>query len=242
MAKRDLFLCCFRPFYSPDLDLFPGFSLVVEPRSVWVASSPRNHQERTAVSRGGGGCFLLRESEDLSQGTDNNDLAGATFLAGVNFDPINKRADYFNGLRASLLVIQYRLQSGDLSAVELREIRINSEYLDNKEPGIYVDIVSGEPLFASSDKYKSGCGWPSFTKPIEPTNVNELRDTTHGMTRTEVRSVHGDSHLGHVFPDGPADRGGLRYCINSASLRFIHRDDMEAEGYGAYLDQVEDRR
>jgi len=114
------------------------------------------------------------------------------------------------------------------------------EYLHNKEPGIYVDIVSGEPLFASSDKFESGCGWPSFTKPIEPANVNELRDTTHGMVRTEVRSAHGDSHLGHVFPDGPSDRGGLRYCINSASLRFIHRDDMEAEGYGAYLDQVED--
>ena len=116
------------------------------------------------------------------------------------------------------------------------------EYLDNKEPGIYVDIVSGEPLFASSDKYEFGCGWPSFTKPIEPANVNELRDTTHGMTRTEVRSAHGDSHLGHVFPDGPTDRGGLRYCINSVSLRFIHRDDMEAEGYDAYLDQVEDIR
>ena len=90
-------------------------------------------------------------------------------------------------------------------------------YLDNKEPGIYVDIVSGEPLFASSDKFDSGCGWPSFTKPIEPANVNELRDSTHGMIRTEVRSAHGDSHLGHVFPDGPSDRGGLRYCINSAS-------------------------
>ena len=114
------------------------------------------------------------------------------------------------------------------------------EYLHNKEPGIYVDIVSGEPLFASSDKFESGCGWPSFTKPIEPANVNELRDSSHGMIRTEVRSTFGDSHLGHVFPDGPADRGGLRYCINSASLRFIHRDDMEAEGYGAYLDQVED--
>jgi peptide-methionine (R)-S-oxide reductase len=114
------------------------------------------------------------------------------------------------------------------------------EYLDNKQPGIYVDIVSGEPLFASSDKFESGCGWPSFTKPIEPANVNELRDTTHGMVRTEVRSAHADSHLGHVFPDGPRDRGGLRYCINSASLRFIHRDDMEAEGYGAYLNQVED--
>lgn len=112
--------------------------------------------------------------------------------------------------------------------------------LDNKEPGIYVDIVSGEPLFASADKFESGCGWPSFTKPIEPAHINELRDTTHGMIRTEVRSTHGDSHLGHVFPDGPQDRGGLRYCINSASLRFIHRDDMEAEGYGDYLNQVED--
>ena len=116
------------------------------------------------------------------------------------------------------------------------------ELLHNKEPGIYVDIVSGEPLFASSDKYESGCGWPSFTKPIVPANVNELKDTTHGMTRTEVRSAHGDSHLGHVFPDGPRDRGGLRYCINSASLRFVHRDDMKAAGYDAYLDQVEDVR
>jgi len=115
-------------------------------------------------------------------------------------------------------------------------------YLHNKEPGIYVDIVSGEPLFASSDKYESGCGWPSFTKPIEPANINELRDDAHGMVRTEVRSAHGDSHLGHVFPDGPTDRGGLRYCINSASLRFVHRDDMVAEGYGAYLNQVEEVR
>ena len=114
------------------------------------------------------------------------------------------------------------------------------KYNDNKEPGIYVDIVSGEPLFASSDKFESGCGWPSFTKPIVPAPVTELRDSSHGMIRTEVRSKQGDSHLGHVFPDGPADRGGLRYCINSASLRFIHRDSMEAEGYGDYLDQVED--
>ncbi|MEH6645335.1 peptide-methionine (R)-S-oxide reductase MsrB [Sulfitobacter sp.] len=112
--------------------------------------------------------------------------------------------------------------------------------LSNKEPGIYVDIVSGEPLFASGDKYESGCGWPSFTKPIEPAHVQELTDSTLGMVRTEVRSKHGDSHLGHVFPDGPQDRGGLRYCINSASLRFIHRDDMEAEGYGQYINQVED--
>lgn len=114
------------------------------------------------------------------------------------------------------------------------------EYYKNKEPGLYVDIVSGEPLFASSAKYDSFCGWPSFTKPIEAAHVTEHRDTTHGMTRVEVRSKHGDSHLGHVFNDGPADQGGLRYCINSASLRFIHRDDMAAEGYAEYIDQVED--
>ncbi len=116
----------------------------------------------------------------------------------------------------------------------------SGEYLDNREPGIYVDIVSDEPLFASSDKFESGCGWPSFTKPIEPANINELRDMTHDMIRTEVRSAHADSHLGHVFPDGPQDRGGLRYCINSASLRFVHREDMAAEGYADYLNQVED--
>jgi peptide-methionine (R)-S-oxide reductase len=114
------------------------------------------------------------------------------------------------------------------------------EYLDNKQPGIYVDIVSGEPLFASADKFESGCGWPSFTKPIAPANIEERRDISHGMIRTEVRSAYGDSHLGHVFTDGPKDRGGLRYCINSASLRFIPRDQMEAQGYGAYINQVED--
>ena len=114
------------------------------------------------------------------------------------------------------------------------------EYNDNKEPGIYVDIVSGEPLFASTDKFDSRTGWPSFTKPIVQENVNEVRDSAHGMVRTEVRSVHADSHLGHVFEDGPSDRGGLRYCINSASLRFIPLDEMEAEGYGEYLNQVEE--
>ena len=112
--------------------------------------------------------------------------------------------------------------------------------LGNKAPGIYVDIVSGEPLFASTDKYESGCGWPSFTRPIEPANVAELVDKSHFMTRTEVRSTHGDSHLGHVFDDGPRDRGGLRYCINSASLRFVPRADMTAQGYGDYLPQVAD--
>ncbi|HBR97183.1 MAG TPA: peptide-methionine (R)-S-oxide reductase [Gammaproteobacteria bacterium] len=119
------------------------------------------------------------------------------------------------------------------------ELPGTGKYLGNTEPGIYVDIVSGEPLFASTDKFDSGCGWPSFSKPIVPNHVNELRDMSLGMVRTEVRSTHGDSHLGHVFTDGPRELGGLRYCINSASLRFIHRDDMVSEGYGDYLDQVE---
>jgi len=107
-------------------------------------------------------------------------------------------------------------------------------YWNNKQPGLYVDVVSGEPLFTSMDKFDSGCGWPSFTKPIEPENVLEKRDISHGMIRTEVRSRGGDSHLGHVFPDGPREGGGLRYCINSASLRFIPVDQLETEGYGSY--------
>ena len=146
-------------------------------------------------------------------------------------------ADYFRdeAAIARLTPEQYRVtqQSGT-------ERPGTGELLYNKRPGIYVDIVSGEPLFASADKFESGCGWPSFTKPIEPANVAELKDVSHGMVRTEVRSSHGDSHLGHVFDDGPRDRGGLRYCINSASLRFVPREEMEAQGYGAYLDQVED--
>ena len=120
----------------------------------------------------------------------------------------------------------------------IRDSPWTGELLENTSPGIYVDVVSGEPLFASADKFDSGCGWPSFSKPIEAINVNELSDETHGMVRTEVRSAHGDSHLGHVFTDGPATHGGLRYCINSASLKFIHRDNMVAEGYEAYLSQV----
>ncbi|MCU1321218.1 MAG: methionine-R-sulfoxide reductase [Acidobacteriaceae bacterium] len=108
-------------------------------------------------------------------------------------------------------------------------------YWDHDEPGIYVDIVSGEPLFSSLDKFDSNCGWPSFSKPVEPEHVDERSDVTHGMNRTEVRSIHGDSHLGHVFDDGPKEAGGLRYCINSASLRFIPLDELESEGYGDYL-------
>ena len=139
------------------------------------------------------------------------------------------------GVIASLTPEQYRVtqQNGT-------ERPGTGTYLHTKQPGIYVDIVSGEPLFSSTDKYESGCGWPSFTRPIESRHVKESTDVSHGMSRTEVRSLHGDSHLGHVFPDGPADRGGLRYCINSASLRFIPREQMAAEGYGAYLDLVQE--
>jgi peptide-methionine (R)-S-oxide reductase len=108
-------------------------------------------------------------------------------------------------------------------------------FWNHDEPGIYVDVVSGEPLFSSLDKFDSDCGWPSFTKPVDPENIEQQPDNTHGMDRTEVRSSHADSHLGHVFDDGPPEAGGLRYCINSASLRFIPLDELEDEGYGKYL-------
>ena len=111
----------------------------------------------------------------------------------------------------------------------------NNAYWDNHAEGIYVDVQSGAPLFSSTDKFDSGTGWPSFTKPIEADSVLERTDATHGMTRTEARSAKGDSHLGHIFNDGPKDKGGMRYCINSASLRFIPKDKMEAEGYSDYL-------
>jgi peptide-methionine (R)-S-oxide reductase len=114
------------------------------------------------------------------------------------------------------------------------EPAFNNEFWDKKDAGIYVDIVSGEPLFASKQKFESGCGWPSFTVPLEPQNVVENVDRTHGMVRTEVRSAQSDSHLGHVFDDGPPEEGGLRYCINSAALRFVPYDQLEAEGYGQY--------
>lgn len=111
-----------------------------------------------------------------------------------------------------------------------------NEYDHNFKPGLYVDIVSGEPLFSSLDKFDSGCGWPAFSKPVEGTDIKEVRDATHGMIRTEVRSKAADSHLGHVFDDGPVAKGGLRYCINSASLRFVPLEEMEKAGYGKYLE------
>ena len=130
---------------------------------------------------------------------------------------------------SKLTPVQYRVTQEAETEPAFR-----NRYWDNKQTGIYVDIVSGEPLFASTDKYDSQSGWPSFTVPIEPANVVMKQDRQFGMVRTEVRSAHGDSHLGHVFPDGPPESGGLRYCINSAALRFIAVDDLEDEGYGDF--------
>lgn len=127
----------------------------------------------------------------------------------------------------------------DVTQNSATERPFTHELNDNEEEGIYVDIVTGEPLFSSYDKYDAGCGWPSFTKPIEKGNITEKKDRSHFMLRTEVRSKYGDSHLGHVFPDGPKDEGGLRYCINGASLRFIRKEDLEKAGYGEYLSLFE---
>lgn len=138
---------------------------------------------------------------------------------------------------ARLTPEQYRVTQTDGT-----ERPFTGEFWDHREPGLYVDVVSGEPLFSSDDKFDSQCGWPSFTRPVVDEHVTELRDTSHGMIRTEVRSKHGDSHLGHVFPDGPRDRGGLRYCINSAALRFIPLDRLEAEGYGEFAGRIKGGR
>lgn len=133
-------------------------------------------------------------------------------------------------LKKTLTPLQYEVTQNNAT-----EPPFKNEYFDNKKEGIYVDITTNEPLFVSSDKFDSGCGWPSFTKPIEQKSVKQKTDFTHGMVRTELRSSIGDAHLGHVFTDGPVDLGGLRYCINSASLKFIPKEDMESLGYKDYL-------
>ena len=127
----------------------------------------------------------------------------------------------------------------DITQRDGTERAFTGDYFDNKEPGIYVDVVTGEPLFSSEDKFESGCGWPSFTAPIDPDVIVEKTDMSHGLMRTEVRSRVGDSHLGHVFTDGPAKAGGLRYCIDSAALRFIPLDKMEEQGYGIFMDRCD---
>lgn len=133
-------------------------------------------------------------------------------------------------LLKKLSILEYNVTQEDAT-----EKPFTHEYNEVYEDGIYVDIVSGEPLFSSHDKYDAGCGWPSFTKPIDDVDIIEKEDLTGGRVRTEVRSQHADSHLGHVFNDGPKDKGGLRYCINGAALRFVKKEDMEKEGYGKYL-------
>ncbi|MFO3665351.1 peptide-methionine (R)-S-oxide reductase MsrB [Anaerococcus sp. Marseille-Q5996] len=133
-------------------------------------------------------------------------------------------------LRKNLTALEYEVTQNAGT-----ERPFSSEYDDFYEEGIYVDKVSGEPLFSSKDKFNAGCGWPSFSKPVEGTEINEKEDLSHGMVRTEVRSKNADSHLGHVFPDGPQELGGLRYCINGAALRFVPKEDLEKEGYGEYL-------
>lgn len=132
-------------------------------------------------------------------------------------------------IKESLTELQYQVTQKDAT-----ERPFSSEYDKHFEEGIYVDIVSGEPLFSSLDKYDAACGWPSFTRPLENDHIKEKSDTSFGMRRTEVRSKHADSHLGHVFSDGPREQGGLRYCINGASLKFIKKEDLEKEGYGNY--------
>lgn len=132
-------------------------------------------------------------------------------------------------LKKSLTLIQFSVTQENGT-----EKPFNNEYYKNKEPGIYVDIVSGEPLFSSIDKFDSECGWPSFTKPLVKSNIYEKADFSYGMHRIEVRSTLGDSHLGHVFSDGPSDKGGLRYCINSAALKFVNANDLEEQGYGQF--------
>lgn len=150
----------------------------------------------------------------------------------IKVDDYEKPSD--EEIKEKLTKEQYRVTQQDGT-----EPAFQNEYWDNEEKGIYLDIVTGLPLFVSSNQYDAGCGWPSFTKPIDKDTIVYKRDRSFGMERTEVRSKNSDSHLGHVFTDGPREEGGLRYCINSASLKFIPLSEMEKEGYGEFIDLVE---
>ena len=152
------------------------------------------------------------------------------FKGATPLQPSSLKSPMTEDLKSKLTPLQYEVTQNAGTEPQFR-----NEFWDNHREGLYVDIVSGKPLFSSKDKFDSGCGWPSFAKPLEPAEVKEHVDSTFGMDRTEVRSSTANSHLGHVFNDGPKKLGGLRYCINSASLRFIAKEDLEKEGYGKYL-------
>lgn len=173
----------------------------------------------------GGYCHIDPKLFDVARN------AGRPIAAGVDAGKYSRPSD--SELRSHLNGIQYAVTQQNAT-----EAPFSNEYFDEKRPGIYVDITTGEPLFLSSDKFDSGCGWPSFSRPVCPDVIKVKNDSSHGMERTEVRSRVGDAHLGHVFVDGPVDRGGLRYCINSASLRFIPLDNMAKEGYEKYIPYI----